>query len=69
MRVGEGLHKKIKSKKLEKMKKIYSKKELEKDMEKVWTNLQKVIQKGGQHEEKTFKKHDVKNTSKNGGPD
>ena len=29
-------------------------------MEKVWTNLQKVIQKGGKNEEKTFNKNDVK---------
>ena len=37
-------------------KKSYSKKGLEKKMEKVWKNLQKVIRKGGKHEEKTFQK-------------
>ena len=35
MRVGEGLHKNIKSKKRKNIEKIYSKKELEKEMEKV----------------------------------
>ena len=46
MRVGEGLHKKIKSKNDKNIKKFYSKKGLEKEMEQIWKNLQKVIQKG-----------------------
>ena len=46
------------------IKKFNSKKELQKEMEQIWKNLQKVIQKGGKNEEKTFKKTRWKKTSK-----
>ena len=49
MRVGEGSPKKKEIEKMEKLLKKHSKIGLEKVMENVWKNLQKVIQKGGKN--------------------